>query len=111
MEIIIALIFVVIGASLYYTRKKKVTETVIEAPYKVETPVSAPVEATPAVAETVTVTVDGHGDVQEVTPTKKPRKPRTPKATTAPKVAKAPVAKAPAKAKAPVAKKPRAKKV
>lgn len=105
MEIIIALIVVVFGLGIYYNRKKK-EEVVVDVPYKVETPVEvAPV----AVADVpVTLAVDGHGDVQEVAPAKKTRKPRAVKAEK-PAAKKAP-AKAKSTAKKPAAIKAKAKK-
>jgi hypothetical protein len=79
MEIIIGIIIVLVGVALYFNRKPKVAE-VAEVPYKVETPVAAPVvEEAPA-------------PVVEAAPAKKTR-----------------AKKAAAPAKKPAARKPRAK--
>jgi ABC-type xylose transport system permease subunit len=87
---LLAGILIVLGIAATFFKKTKVTptETVEEAPYKVETP--APVEV-----DQTAVVVAAEASAVEI-PAKKTRKPRAPKAETA---------------KTPAVKKPRAKKV
>jgi hypothetical protein len=93
---LLAGILIVLGIAVTFFKKTKATptETVEEAPYKVETP--APV-ASVEVDQTAVV-VAAEVNIVE-TPAKKTRKPRAPKA----EIAKV--------TKAPATKKPRAKKV
>jgi hypothetical protein len=88
MEFIIAIIFVVLVALVFFSRKPKElvqAEQTEVAPYKIETQVEPPAPA--PVAEQASQAM-----VESVAPAKKPRKPRAPKATATKKAAK-PVAK------------------
>ena len=79
MEIILALIFVVLVAAVFFSRKPKElvqAEQAEAAPYKVDTPVVTEPVAEPVVAPEV-----------ETAPAKKTRAPRKPKAETAKKPA------------------------
>jgi len=85
MEIIIGIIFVIIVALVFFSRKPKVAEVAEPVPYKVET-----VEPTP----TPVVEEASQAMVESIAPAKKPRAPRKPKAEAA---KKAPSKTAPAK--------------
>jgi len=77
MEIILGLIFVVLVATIFFSRKPKELVEAEQVPYKVETPAPVAEQATEAM-------------VESVAPAKKPRKPR---ATTPAATKKAPAAK------------------
>jgi hypothetical protein len=85
----------------FFLGKPKAADPVVEAPYKIETPVT-PAVVNPAVFPNVFV--DGHGDVQEVKTEAKSKKAPVKKTP----VKKPVAAKAPAKPKTP--RKPRATK-